>query len=383
MSDSNRVAIRYSLESTWAETPSSPVMTAVRHSGEDLGVQHLEIPSLEIQKDYQLAELPNVGRVSSGKFSCPLTALNYDDFFQCFMSSPWSVVALAGLTLTVDSTTKEIIRDSGNWAGDGLTVGQWVRFGGLDNDSNNQPFRISALADDTLTVEDQAGKLVTEGPTLDATASARTLRNGLTRYSMLIEKGFLDIGMFWTYLGSRVNDLSLQFEAGANLQASFTFMGRTGAPSPTSVAASVTTPQRTHPFACSSNMLGRLRQGTRLVPLPTALTITASNGNREQKIIGSKLSVGIAYSQFELIGRLDVVLGDPAYQDLVLSDTPFALEVPAMDDQGNALIFTIPAVRTLEVNPYARAVDEKVMLPISFRAIKDPATGCTLQIDAP
>lgn len=154
MSESNRGALSYILESTFGTTPSGS-LKRMRIKSEGLKQDTTFIASQELDPTAQVADQVRVGIGASGPIELELSALGSaadgfpDDLFRAALrASSWSAaVTVTGTTIAAVNATSGVSRftDSGSGFGS-LVVGQWVRVSGFATAANNGFFKITAAA---------------------------------------------------------------------------------------------------------------------------------------------------------------------------------------------------------------------------------------------
>jgi len=260
-------------------------------------------------------------------------------------------------------------------------VGQWVLVVGFGNAANNGYKKIKAVpsADridvfDTLTAEAAGASVLIKGS---------CIQNGVTVKSFSLEKVFSDLSpvQYLSYLGCLVNSMNLNVETGAIMGGTFNFRGireeratatiGTGSP----VVAGANSVQNS-----IDNIKAILENGIALTGVPTQLSFTVNNNLRPRPALGVLGSSSIGLGRMSVEGTLRVYLADGTqldkYHDWVTSALSFRLE----DSVGVSLVFDFPAIKFTNAAVVAGAIDQDVLVDLSFGAQRDPDTDKTLTI---
>lgn len=380
--DTNRVGLRVSTETIWGEVPATPVMQALRYTGETLAYVKETTISAEIRSDTQVPDVIQTGVSAEGNINFELSCKTYDVLLAQVLRSTFTTISLSGLTLTVAAGAKTITRSAGSWITDGVVVGTWIQFGAFANGANNTTrFRVSVVTALVLTVEDAGAQLVNEGPTAACTAKQRWIRNGVLSTSSLIELAFLDINQFEYFQGCRLGGVNLSLTAKSIITGVLQIMAKIGASAGVTRSASVTAQTTTDALAASTNVGTLNKNGTSLVAGIKSATVDAKNNLRHQPVIGQLANYGIGYGRFEVSGVVEIFVEDMVlFQDMVLHNT-VELAIPLTDAAGNSFIITIPAIKFTKGNPEVAGANNDVIMKLDYMAKLDPVTGCMLQID--
>jgi len=85
-----RHGLSYIAEETFGTTPSSPDMTAIRHTACSLGLSKTTLESAEIRSDRQIAHLLHGQKTVSGTIETELSYGAFDDLLAAVMQSSWA-----------------------------------------------------------------------------------------------------------------------------------------------------------------------------------------------------------------------------------------------------------------------------------------------------
>ncbi len=174
MSESNRVDLVLSEETTFNETPATPNAQELRFSTEGLGHVVDTVEDDELRDDRKVQDLVEVGVNSDGDLSMGLIFANSDRLLGGALCSTFG--AFSGLcvdkhNIQAVAASQKLIRTTGSWTVEGFTVNQWVRTRGFSNAANNGLFKVSAVTTTDLTLTSGTASLVDE-----AAASGRVVQ---------------------------------------------------------------------------------------------------------------------------------------------------------------------------------------------------------------
>lgn len=273
---------------------------------------------------------------------------------------------------TIASTTTNFL------TGLNLAVGQYIRMAGWDAAHNNGVFKIATIAANLLTFEETT--LTTETPTT-VTLTAKRLKNGVARKSMLVEKRFGDVGEYIYYPGMRVGQMSLAVESQALVTGTFSMMGKEGVGSSTSKLGSVI-PAGVKAALNATTNVGQIQEGG--ASLATALrgiTLQVNNNLRSKPQIGSRSPIDIGYGFVDITGTINAYFDSLELYNKFRNHTESELSWRFTDAEGNTFIFTLPRIYFTDGNPTAPGGNDDVMVPLEFTAVRDTDTDSVILID--
>lgn len=301
------------------------------------------------------------------------------------------VVGAEGASGDITATASGLASTTLNFTTLGLQVGQWVKVGStvagnaFATAANNDWVRITAIAANALTCDNLPTGWAVDSGTGKAIRLwfGDVLRNGTTKRSFTLEKGFLaqTTPTYALYNGLSVNTLGLNLAANEVVTGQFGLMGLTHSSSAAALGtpASATTADV---FNAVSNV-GRIAEGGTLVSGPNyirSLGIQIANNLREQVGIGTLGLVGIGVGRFEVSGSMMTYFGSSALYDKYVANTASSVSVRNQKN-GQAVIYSLPRVKFESGSIVARGRDQDVMVDLGYRGILDTTTNCMAQID--
>lgn len=380
MTDSNRTLVTFIEESTWGTTPGSPAMQELRITGESLIKGISNIVSNEIRSDRQITDLIQVSKEASGDINFELSYGTFDNLLESAMYSDWSSpVSLTGTDIAADATG--FTSSSSNFVSAGIVVGMWIKVAGFTgNTANNTYYRVTSVTSTDCNVTPAPAAVDASGESVTITGAY--LRNGTTEKSFTIEKGFLDISEYFSYTGMIAGQMSLNVEAQQIVTGNFSFVGKDGALSGTSLDASPTA-ANTNTIMNAIGNVGSIKEGGVEVTTPNfirSLSLAVNNNLRQRYAVGSDSLIGVGKGNFDLTGTVNTYFGNSDVMDKFLAGTKTSIDFRISDSAGNVYIFDIPEVKFDSGNVIASGQNQDVFAELNYRALRDAVYGFTFQI---
>lgn len=377
IAQTNRVALRYARESVWGETPQTPAATALRITAESLAHRKRTALSREIRADRQRTALLETGQGADGDVSFELAFGVFDSFLEAALGDAVASALVQGTELTFGpSTIAASTAASTVW--EGFSIGQAVRVTGAGQAANNAVVAVEDIAANVLTFTGATGTAETTGA---ASVQGRMIRNGTQAFSYFLEADFTDITAVKYFTGMTVDRLRLDIAAERMVTGVFSFLGRRGfAASATVASAVVAAPAATVPLS-GADVIAFSAGGGAIPVRAQSLTLSLANNGRAQAALASKPAVGVGAGSLVVTGTMQAFFETLALYQAFVDHAPTSLSLRLEDTSGNALRITLPRIQATAGNPEATAIDADVFVPLEFTAVRDPATGCTIQLD--
>ena len=275
----------------------------------------------------------------------------------------------------------------------GLTVGEWVRIGGvaaanrLTVAGSNGWARISSISPNALIfdVVPSGFAVSNETTTMLQVWIGDVLRNGVTRRSFSAEQSFLGQATptHIYHRGLIPYNLKIDIASNAVVKADFRFIGRSSTDQETRLAGASSVPAATGDVLNSSANVGRLGEGGVALTAPnfvTAASISIDNNARALNAVGSLGSVGAGVGRSAVTGRLSTYFGSRALLAKLLTNQTTSYDMALTDSQGRTLLIDLPALKFSSGAPEVSGVDRDVMLDLDFQAIRHPVLGWQIQL---
>lgn len=389
---SNRVALRYILESVYGTTPTTGNPNDLRFTGESLDFAIQTDTSKEIRSDRQVTDLVQVGASASGGFNFELSYKEYDTLLQAAFMGAWSVYGANGvgaaLALTIDSTAGTLtagVAPTGADAFTSIAAGQFIRLVAPGDAANGAILRVASTTTTVITVS-AATPIPGTGSrasVANCTISTSRLANGTTQRSFSVEKGMLDVNQFFRYRGMNLDKLSLSFASGSIVTGSMDFMGKDSARAGVTGLPGTPVASATYDIMNAVTGVGNvLENGSPLAnTFIKSLKLDLGNKMRGQDAIGVLGNAGIAPGTLEVTGEMEIYLADGSMYDKMINNTASSVVWTVKDGAGNGYGLTIPKMKYSAAKVQAGSLDQDVMLSLPFTGVMDATTAKTILLD--
>lgn len=379
MADTSRVQVYQVPEVTYGVTPAA-ALKETRFTGESLKFSIASTQSKEIRQDRQVSDLVQTGAEAQGGVNYELSYGAHDDMIAGAMMADWG----ATLTLTGTTISASSVDNSFNFSGNNspvFVVGQWLRSSGFATAANNGYFQV---------VSRTAGKIVVSGSLLTTEAAAASvtvkgcmIRNGTTKKSFTLEKKFSDLAKYFAYTGMMISNMNLSVAANEIVTGDFQFMGKShtssgatvGTGAPTAAAANTV-------LNAVSNVAAFFEGGSVQAGLYVkAMKYSLNNNLRGKPAIGVLGNVDVGLGDILVTGQMSAYFENDTMYQKFLTNAASSTATRFVDAEGNALIITMPKIKYSEGSVVAGGSNQDVMVDLTYQAMRDPTTGCTIQID--
>lgn len=389
---SNRVALRYILESAYGVTPVAGNPNELRMTGESLAYAIQTDSSKEIRSDRQVTDLIQTGASASGGINMEMSYKEYDTLLQAVLMDAWSVYGTNGvsaaISFTIDSSAGTLtasVAPGTTSAFANLAVGQFFRLTAAGDAADGAILQIASKTTTVITVTAATpipGTGSRAGVT-GCTISTSRLVNGSTLRSFTLEKGLLDVNQFFSYRGMNASKLSLSFQSGAMVTGSIDFMGKDSIRATSTTLPGSPVASATYDVVNAVTGVGNLLEnGSPLTgTFIKSLKLDIDNKLRGQDAIGVLGYAGIAPGTLAVSGEMEVYLADGALYDKFINNTASSVIWTMKDGAGNGYAITLPKIKYSDAKVQAGGLDQDVMLSLPFTALMDATTGKTVILD--
>lgn len=389
---SNRVALRYILESAFGTTPATGNPNNLRITGESLAFALQTESSKEIRSDRQVTDLVQVGASASGGLNFEMSYKEFDPLLEAVFMSSWTVYGTNGvgtaLALTIDSAAGTLTAGTaptGNDAFSNLAVGQFFRLAAPSDAADGAILRVASRTATAITVA-AATPIPGTGsrPSVaGCTISTSRLANGATMRAFTIEKAMEDVNQFFAYRGMNASKLSMSFQSGSIVTGSLDFMGKDSLRSGSTTLPGTPVQSATYDVVNAVSGVGNiLENGSPLAgTFIKSLKFDLDNKLRGQDAIGVLGYAGIAPGTLAVSGEMEVYLADGSMYDKFINNTASSVIWTMKDNAGNGYAITMPKVKYADAKVQAGGLDQDVMLSMPFTALMDATTGKTVLLD--
>ena len=383
MSDSNRVQLRYIEEVEWGTIPSSTAMQEIRTTGESLSYNISNTTSAEIRDDRQVTQLVQTGAENGGGINFELSYATFDDFMEGALWSDWTAaLSVSSSEISCEGTgTKFVTTVATDFAS--IATGQWIEVRGFTLAANNGYFQVTSFTTATCINIAQTAADEVKGDTI--TIGGSMLRNGTTEHSYAIERRHTDIApnVYFAFAGMVVNTMSLSVQAQNIISGSFDFMGKSATVATAAMSSGSVTDANTNDILNAVSNVAEVKEnGTDVSSaLVQGLDFSVSNNVRGQSAIGTLGFSDIGVGQVDVTGSLNAYFRNKDLYAKYIASTGTTISFKTEDSSGNAYIFSFPNVEFESDTVNAGSSNSDVMENISWRALRNAAYECTIQID--
>ncbi len=379
--ESNRVSIRLSEETSWAEVPSSPTMAELPYTSESVEYNKESVKSNTVRADRLTDDIIEVGGGCGGDLNFEYKFGDFELLMEGALGADFLAGSFTGAGGNLDFAAagggvQVLTAPAATWTN--FLVGGYVRVAGA-NSANNGVFKITAVSSTTLTINNSAGTVQADAD--GAVVTTKMARTGTTKKSYLYEKGFLDLSKFISFRGMRVGGWSMEIASKAIVTGTFSLVGEGAYPSATTISGSVTA-QGSLSVANATSNVGRLEEGgSTLATKIKSAKFTLNANARALDAVGSKFPIGINLGSFEITGSIEAY-----FEDLVLyekfidhDDSSLVLEIDSPEDDRT--IITITNLKFTKCTPVGAGLNQDVMATLEFMAKKNATSVSMMQVD--
>lgn len=384
-SSTDRVALYRSAETNWGQANANPEFTPFRMTGESLNGSIQTERSREIRPDRMVTDIVPVDASASGGVNFEMSYGSYDDLIEASLMGTWGTpvnISAAGSEISL-STSGDTVTSSDTGQFSGIVVGQWIRLSGFSasGGANNGYYLVTAKTGDELAVTPAIA--ANETSTSAVKIEGTLLRNGTVRRSFTLQKRITDVSpvVYHNFFGMRSNTMELAFTVGAILTGSFGFLGRNDEMLEAAISGQTDGSASTTDSMNSASGISDVRQDNTVRNGIRSMNLSVSNNMREQKELGLLGSAGIAEGKFNVTGTSELYFRNRDDYLKFRGNQTFSSSFRVFDVAGNAYIFTWPRQKYTEMTSNAAQENEDLMVNASWEALRDPVTGCVMQVD--
>ena len=376
MANSNSVALRLAVESTYGTSPGG-TFEEVRFTSESLAKTTGTTTSAEIRSDRQITD---VVRVSDGvdgaiegelSYSGLATASSAQDELMeaALMSAAWSAVQTNTGSWTISGSNI-----TGTGVGTSLAVGDWVRV------------KNSATLIGYFFVTSQSANSITVTPTPTGAAATEVERgavitNGTTERSFTIERQHTDVAStFELYTGVKVNSMTVNVAAGSISRYTFALLGQDEV-SAAATAALSTTNHTTNPIMNGVDNVYAVRENhASLGTIVRSFSLSVANNHFARQAVGSLGPVSMGSGSCVVTGTLSVYFENNTLLDKFRNWTTTNLSFILQDSAGNAYCFHIPECKLTLGRATTPGLNQDITAELSFQGYRDTTYGHTVRV---
>ena len=250
----------------------------------------------------------------------------------------------------------------------------------------------------TYTITALTGALITTSPAPNAAVVAGAevsikgsmLRNpsavtDIVQRKFTIETAYNDIGQYMVQDGMVPGTFSLEVATGAIITGTIGFEGRATQLRQTTLLSgagyTVLAAQTGEVMNATTNVGTIQKDGSDFAASIQSLSISGEANLRQQAAVGSKFAKGIGAGRFNLTGSMSIYFEDETLFNDFLNHATVGLSFSVTDLDGQAIVYTLPAIKFSQDQIAPGGIDQDVFDSIEFTAFRDPTTECMLQVD--
>lgn len=303
------------------------------------------------------------------------------------------VVGFAGVSGDITAAAGGLASTTLDFTTLGIVPGQWLKIGGtaagdkFATAANNDWVRVSG----TVTANSIPLDNLPSGWGVDS-GTGKTIkvwfgdqiRNGTTRYSMSIERGFLGQATP-TYIvarGAVVQSMDINVQAEQIVNCSASVLALTSAQG--TVAYGTTYDAATTAQVMSGSVnVGRIAESGAVIASPNwakSVSFKVDNGLRPYTAVDAVGAVDIQPGEFNITGQLSTYFGSNALLTKLLAGTVGAVN-SRLQKNSQAIVFQVPRATFTDGAPNAAQKNSDVMLDLQFTSSIDSTTGAEFLVD--
>lgn len=208
--------------------------------------------------------------------------------------------------------------------------------------------------------------------------TSNTLKQGVTKKSFTIERGYLDLTgtNYQRFTGMVINQYRLDVPVNDVVRNTFSFMGAGRSEASSALDSTPTVPTDKAPM---THLSGTFLEGGSAVGNITAVQLNIANGYNENFVLGANTPRELTFGYATVSGQLTVYFDTFAQYLKFINETETTLSWAINDGQSNTHTWTLPRVKfnnfTLPVNN-----DQSITATVPFVALYDSATSTAVQV---
>jgi len=367
-------AVSYVAESTYATTPGSPTMKALRtRDGVNLNMTKQTLTSQETRDDRQIVTERHGNQQSAGDLPFELSYSSQDDFIEAALMGTWA----ASVDLTATDISAANSDNSFNTVGavdfSAFETGDEITVSGFTDPDNNGTFVIATKTSTKITVT--GGTLADEaaGDSVQIVSSRQKVTAGKVNRSFTIERRFTDITQFFRYVGQRVNTFNLNIAPNAMVTGTFGMVGSGLTPSGTSLG----TPTAAPTTEVLDSFTGVLKENDTEIAIVTGLDLSLDNGVNPLFVVGSKQVAETDRGRSNLTGSLTAYFPDATLLNKFVNETESSLYITLPDAAGNEIRINLPRIKYNGAD-IPQSGEGALVQTLPIRALRDATEGTNI-----
>lgn len=386
-------AVQGTIPKTEAPAGTPPqVVRYLRNTGESLDFALGYEASKEIRADRMVGGTFLTKASAAGGVNFEFSYQEFDPFLAAALMSGWGTVGAGGeVTVTASFSDNTLTAASGTPFAQ-VAVGQWLRISGATPEANNGVFKVSAKTDASLTLLkfnpatqllDAAFDFTAATDAVGVKVSTSRVKNGVTMRSFALEKRAADIGQNIAFAGMTPSKLSLDISSGGAVTGSVDFMGYSSVAGTVTAMPAEGAPSQTYSVINAIRGVGAVQEGGADLAdtFIKKVSLNIDNALREQDAIGHLGAIGIGAGTLKVTGSMTAYFSNGRLYQKYLDSSASSLSLVLLDGALNGYNLLIPKLHFTAAKIVNGAIDQDVMVEISFSSEFDPATNAMIIID--
>lgn len=289
------------------------------------------------------------------------------------------VIGFQGASADITATATGLASTALDFTTLGLAVGMWVKPDsttsamGFATAALNVPMRLSAIAAHALTLDNRPSGWTTDagtGKTIKV-YFGDYIKNGTTRTSVSIERGFLGqtVPTYILQKGMVAGQGEFSAQTEQEITWNFTFMGLTGTQGPSTQDA-VPDAATTNSIMSANVNVGRIGEGGAVIGTANPVKTNKISVNNNLRVITGKGTVGavdIRAGDFDVTVEADAYFGDNSLLTKLMAGTATAYNEWAASN-SQMVVWDVPRVTWEDGAPSAGAKNSDVTTPLKGSA---------------
>jgi len=217
---------------------------------------------------------------------------------------------------------------------------------------------------------------------LCGTWTANVLKNGVTPFSYLFERGMMDINQFFQYRGAEVNGFHLDIAQRAIVKGTFNIMAAQTVISGTTLATGSTATTTTTPMT-SGPCIANIETNTNMTGIKaTSLRLDLTNNLRARHDVESKASAQFGMGVQDVTGTMQFYFANSQLMTAFLANTAQAFTFSTLDPDTPAKKYDwlMPKVKFTDHEVVTPGIDQDIIANLGFRALYSQPDACHLKI---
>ena len=371
MADSNQIQMSLIAEATFGTTPAS-ALDVIPITGGGMPAAIESTRSNTMRTDAQRSVTKKVSGAGAAAYDFEFAAIHYDNLLrEALRSAAWTTAVNVSDTDIAAVTSGNKYTKVAGWAGENITVGQWVYVDGFTGDTTNNGWvQVTALSGTDLTVTHKT--LVDDAAGETVTVKGSQIINGTASVSWSIQQNYADQTNLWHNLkGSKLNSFGMDIPNGGIITGSMAFDGATPAQASATIGSGAPTAASTAVEVMSeADAFDGLWFNKSVVTWDVMnFSWNITTPTRPRKPLGSQVLTALNHNAFECTGSLEAYLEDGTWaldtDWRAFTKRDLAIE---LNDGTNRYLIHWPQIAFTSEPNALPGVDSDIMLSFDWEA---------------